>query len=1034
MGTVVTTESRNALLALEARWLRYAFTYDPTLAVSIAKVDPLPHQIEAVYGNLISKPRVRFMLAHDPGAGKTIMAGLIIKEMKMRNEIRRILIVVPGQLKEQWQWEMQDKFDETFSVVDRQLFSRNGTVDAWDDDQLITSIDFAKKKDVLSSLEDQTFDLIIVDEAHKLSAYSSGSTISKTNRYKLGEVLSKLSRHLLFLTATPHKGDLQNFRLLLDLLEPGFFATDQMMQESVKSHNNPLFLRRAKEDMRDFDGKPLFVQRMVQTPDVRLSAPERRLYSAMSKYIQEQYNLATKSVKQHNIVFALIILQRRFASSTFALLQSLRRRRARLQQLDRDAMALKSAQGRTSMGLPDYVDGTEEKQWSEEEKWELITVARNRDELKREIGIIDKLIGQAENILKKGSEAKLNELQTTLDRLKTMYPDEKVLIFTESKDTMGYLADKIADWGYSVNVIHGAMPAYERKAAEEVFRSKTQIMVATEAAGEGINLQFCHLMINYDLPWNPNRLEQRMGRIHRYGQKFPVSVFNLVAIDTREGEIMLTLFEKLEEIKAAMGSDKIFDVISEVIEGKSLAQMMLDATVRSRKQSAILSELTSTVTVDNKQLMEYMKDGLATRYIGYMATNSIYEGARERQLIPEYTRDIFCRITESAGGSIKRSDPTRFALPDTILKMSGAANPVYEEATFDKRIRAANPGIDLVTFGHPVFDAALKWAESQYSDAVPSGVFEDPTGKIDGHLVFCEGVITDGSGATVSRQIMACVVKSKGTAETVSPSILLDLSRRPVTDRKDEGCEAARSVAISHVTKQMDRDMKRVKKDRDEDNKVIQKYGIRSVEANLENIRRDIVKLLDKKQRGLKVDLAIRMKRESRKKHQQARMGMRARLDQQGDIRVADISVIGILRVVPRSSPTARDLLILKSAAALEERSGRRAEIVSGTGCGFDIRSTVSKERAGAYKSPAPNETHSIQRDIKYILAKSVPPNGIVTFTFNEWFRAKTLGADYYLYLLFHDRNKMYKMQDPSSTLKVTATDDGYVTRITRSK
>ena len=556
-------------MALEARRLRYAFTYDPILAVSVSKVDPLPHQIEAVYGHVLKRSRIRFMLAHDPGAGKTIMAGLILKELKMRRAIRRILIVVPGQLKEQWRWELKDKFDEDFAVVDREyLASRNGPI-AWDGDQLITSLDFAKQDDVVASLDGARFDMIIVDEAHKMSAYSYGNSTSKTRRYRLGERLTAMSRHMLFLTATPHKGDIQNFRLLLDLLEPGFFATNSMMEESIRNRDNPLFLRRAKEDMKGFDGRPLFVPRTVETPDLQLSRPEKKLYGEMSKYITEQYNLATQSVKRHNITFALILLQRRFASSTFSLHESLRRRQQKLRQLEEQVEGLGAGGEREIPGSLEYADGmTEKEQWDEEKKWELITVAQNRAELAEEINILGGLISKAEKIIRKGHESKLNQLRSMMEYLDRNHPGEKILVFTEFLDTLNHLVESVRSWGYSVNTIHGAMPSNERKRAEDVFRESTRVMVATEAAGEGINLQFCHLMINYDLPWNPNRLEQRMGRIHRYGQQYPVSVFNLVYSDTREGEIMRVLFEKLEEIKNAMGSDKIFDVISEVVQGR----------------------------------------------------------------------------------------------------------------------------------------------------------------------------------------------------------------------------------------------------------------------------------------------------------------------------------------------------------------------------------------------------------------------------------------------------------------------------------
>ena len=370
VDTSLVPVSWRAFLALESHRLEHAFDLDPLLSMSISKVDSLPHQVEAVYEHVLKKPRIRYMLAHDPGAGKTIMAGLVLKDLRMRKLVNRVLVVVPGQLREQWKWELKSRFDQDFVIVDRDVFSTKGGAGTWEENLIITSIDFAKRDDVLQSLADAKFDLVIVDEAHKMSAYSYGRTTSKTKRYRLGETLSTSSKHMLFLTATPHKGDSQNFRLLLDLLEPGFFAASGMIEESVREGHNPVFLRRAKEDMISFDGSPLFVPRTVHTPDVRMSEPEQILYEAMSNYVTEQYNLAIRSVKGHNITFALIILQRRFASSMYALIKSLRRRMKKLEQLESAAQSTPTI----DEGYMDKVDEMSEKdRWEEEQKWELIS-------------------------------------------------------------------------------------------------------------------------------------------------------------------------------------------------------------------------------------------------------------------------------------------------------------------------------------------------------------------------------------------------------------------------------------------------------------------------------------------------------------------------------------------------------------------------------------------------------------------------------------------------------------------------------------
>jgi len=342
-----------------------------------------------------------------------------------------------------------------------------------------------------------------------------------------------------------------------------------MLSQSIQNKDNPLFTRRVKEDLKDFEGKPLFLPRYVKTKTFNLgrdSPNEKDLYNRLSEYVANEYNKALSRDKRRNITFALVILQRRLASSTSALLRSLERRKEKLEGMLKEAEIRRPA---IPLSDPDAIeDLSEEDRWKEETLWETLSFAENREELKREIGIIDDLINRAQTIIKNEEEIKLRELRSALAELSGRFPDKadrKILVFTESKDTLDYLVKKIREWGYSVNAIHGGMNLEDRIAAEGIFKNETEILVATEAAGEGINLQFCHMMINFDLPWNPNRLEQRMGRIHRYGQKKEVFVINLVAEDTREGKVLARLFEKLDEIRSALGSDKVFDVISEVI-------------------------------------------------------------------------------------------------------------------------------------------------------------------------------------------------------------------------------------------------------------------------------------------------------------------------------------------------------------------------------------------------------------------------------------------------------------------------------------
>ncbi|MCX7992067.1 MAG: helicase-related protein, partial [Fimbriimonadales bacterium] len=569
-----------------------AYLFDPLLAVNVSQIDPLPHQIEAVYHYILRQPDVRFLLADDPGAGKTIMAGLLIKELKYRGVAHRILLVVPGHLKFQWQREMKEKFGENFIVVDRSVQNAHWGRNVWlEQAQVITSMDFAKQESILATLREAHWDLVIVDEAHKMAAYQYGNKTSKTARYQLGELLSQRTAGLLFLTATPHRGDPENFRLFLDLLRPGFFGTVELLEQSVQQRDNPLFLRRLKEDLKDFNGRPLFPPRHVKTRTFQLSDAEKQLYNALTEYVENEYNRALQG-DNRNAAFALILLQRRFASSIYAARKSLERRKQRLEKL-LDMGVRFTEEGQALLFTDwDELDEMEEQErlQIEEEMLEKLTNARTLEELRAEIATLDRLVRLAREAERQDVETKFRELTEVLTELQLRETGEKLLVFTESRDTLDYLVGKLRKMGFSVTQLHGGMGMDDRIRAEHEFRHHTQVMVSTEAGGEGINLQFCSLMINYDIPWNPNRLEQRMGRIHRYGQQKEVYIYNLVAYDTREGEVLATLLEKLEKIKEQLGSDRVFDVINDVLD-VNLRDLIIEAITNRRNWQEIVREI-----------------------------------------------------------------------------------------------------------------------------------------------------------------------------------------------------------------------------------------------------------------------------------------------------------------------------------------------------------------------------------------------------------------------------------------------------------
>lgn len=993
VNTDFSAKPREIFLALESKRYHFASTYDPLLAMSTSKVDPLPHQIDAVYGHVLRMPKIRFLLAHDPGAGKTIMAGLIIKELKIRKIVNRILIVVPGHLKDQWSREMKDRFSETFTIMSKDYMRSQYGENAWDkENQIITSIDFAKRDENIPSLKVSEFDLIVVDEAHKMSAYMYGKKKDKTSRYRLGEILSKNSEHLLFLTATPHKGDPENFRLFLDLLSPGFFKTTDMIKESLNSNHHPLFLRKMKEHMVDFNGKPLFVPREVKTPEIRLSDLEKTLYNEVSHYVKMQYNKALNTNKKRNIGFALVILQRRMASSTYALLQSLQRRKTKLEKMLDGSLKDNQDTPSKPYDIDEIDDMSEEERWREEELWETLSVAENRQELEREISTLSDLIHKARNIIEHETEKKLIELKDTLANMGKSDSKEKILIFTESKDTLKYIDNKIRGWGYSTNTIHGNMSLEGRVNAESVFKNSTQIMVATEAAGEGINLQFCHFMINYDLPWNPNRLEQRMGRIHRYGQQKNVTVFNLVASDTREGEIMKKLFEKLEEIKLVMNSDKVFDVISEIIPGKRLSDLLHEAATTTRNQHEILKDL--DIKVDTKYIegiRDKLGDSLATKYIDYTSIHDMKNRAEENKLIPKYTEEFFKKAFTYAGGRYHiRKDgfmsidsipnPLRkVAVDDSFKKKFGTIRNSYPKATFDKQTAFKNPDVEFVTFGNPLFESILQWIDKNFSHEMQNGaVFLDPMGR-DGHILFYEGEIRDGTNHIAGKKLLAYFVSvSDGAVTPIDPAIMCDLKEEGNGDPgMQEYVDRIKGDLIPHVMSSLEEYRDKLQKKRNHQAAIKRKYGIESLSQSIRDVDNAIGDLRIRKDSGENVDIAIRNKKDKLESYMENKDNLEKNIREEKTLTMSSPSFFGIICVKPmnavepdmRSNPEVENLG-MKVVMAYEKEMRRKPEDVSRENLGFDVRST---------------DAHGT---IRHIEVKARAGEGRIAMSTNEYYQA----------------------------------------------
>lgn len=456
-------------LGIEALRLKLAYEHDPYFSLSIARVDPLPHQLEAIYDYFLKLPRIRFLLADDPGAGKTIMAGLLLKELKVRGVVKRTLIVTPANLTFQWQREMKDKFRENFDVIRGDVLRNTYGSNPWQErHQAITSVSWVSRiEDAKESLLRSHWDLIIVDEAHKMSAYSKDK---KTLAYQLGESLSEMTDHFLLMTATPHKGDPENFSLFLELLDKDVYGDVKSLEEAMRKHSAPFYLRRVKEAMVTFPDpdtgqhKKLFTRRIVQTAEFELDDDEWDFYDALTKYVERQSikAAADDSTRGRALGFTMAMLQRRFASSMYAVRRSLERMKDKRQKILDDPETYRKEQ--ILKQVPeDFDDMTDEEQQQLLDQLENVVASINPADLREEIIDLGKLIKLAVSLEEREVETKLVRLREVItDRGVFEDPNMKLLLFTEHKDTLDYLIAKLRDWGLSVTQIHGGMKIGDR--------------------------------------------------------------------------------------------------------------------------------------------------------------------------------------------------------------------------------------------------------------------------------------------------------------------------------------------------------------------------------------------------------------------------------------------------------------------------------------------------------------------------------------------------------------------------------------------
>ena len=985
------------------------------------------------------------------------MAGLLLKELKIRGLVKRTLIVAPANLCFQWQRELKEKFRETFEVIRSDVLRANYGQNPWQEKhQVITSISWVSRiDDAKESLLRSSWDLVIVDEAHKMAAYSADK---KTLAYKLGEALSAMTDHYLLMTATPHKGDPENFCLFLELLDRDIYGSVKSLEEAMRRHHAPFYLRRTKEALVSFpdpetgEVKKLFTKREVRTASFELDGDEYDFYDALTRYVEDQSIKASEddSARGRALSFTMAMLQRRFASSVYAVRRSLERMRDKRQKILADPE--KYRKEKIEDQLPDdFDDLPEDEQMEIEAKLEGLVASVDPIALREEIQQLGRLIDHARALEGREIESKLVKLRKVLSD-NNVFNDTKMklLIFTEHKDTLDYLAGdgkdgrplgKLRQWNLKTTQIHGGMKIGDRDTpgtricAEREFRDDAQILVATEAAGEGINLQFCWFMVNYDIPWNPVRLEQRMGRIHRYGQEHDCLIFNFVATNTREGRVLAKLLDRLLEIRSELGTDQVFDVVGEVFPANLLEKLFREMYMRRMDLSNIEARIVRDVDSERfRKITSSTLEGLAKRELNLGALLGKSAEARERRLIPEVIEEFFVAAGPIAGVHPKsvQKDGHVFRvgkIPRTLQPIGERLEPrfgrlgrEYQKIVFDKALLPTDPTLEWVTPGHPLFEAVRDDVAERVRDDLKRGaVFYDLQAKAPVRLDVFGASVKDGRGNTVSRRLFIVQAETSGALTIRQPTYLAELAFAPVGTSAPSHDHIPDRAYIEQalVEKALNPFLEEIATQRAHEVEIIARHLEISLGELIHRANMSLAELANRRidgenVPGLEGNIA---QSEAHLDELNNRLeGRRAELAMERHLAIGDIAHLGCAWVLPhpqRTSPSIAPMvrdeeieqIAVQEAIRHETERGWVIESVEKDNRGFDIIS----------RKPHPHDDKTFS-DVKFIEVKGRAAVGEVALSDNEYKTAERLKNDYWLYVAFNCGTKpeLHLIQDPA--------------------
>ena len=1031
-------------LATDALRFKHAYLYDPLFSLSTTRIDALPHQIEAVYDKILPAHEQRFLIADDPGLGKTIMAGMVIKELRARDRAKRVLIVTPAPLTRQWARELRELFELEFMRYDAPLLyslrsnMASGGNPWYKYNWIITSLDFIKKEEIRIELGKTKWDMVIFDEAHKLKAYKYGDKIDRKDRYKIGAILAdyECSDNLLLLTATPHDGNAYPFYALLQLIDP-YIAQDEY--SLLPERTEQIIIRRLKEDVTKWDGTPLFKPRHVKSISIDYDeeGPEFKFYENITNYVTHHYNKSKGDEKKRAVGFAMVILQKRMVSSLFSIKKSLKNRAFRL----RDALDKRETALEALKELPkdldeydqEYEDLEDERREEIEEHLLAITTSENPKEIELEIRQLEGLIDEVDKI---PQDTKAEKFLEFVKGVFEENPDEKLIVFTEYRDTLSYLAGGISDGktvtgilekaGFALTQIHGSMDMESRQQAENEFRDKAQILVATDAAGEGLNFQFAHIMINYELPWNPNRLEQRMGRLHRYGQDKEVFIYNLLISNTREGAIFERLFEKMEIIRQELG-ERVFDVLGSLLQDVNFTDLVMNVLSRRPNQIEKVIEKCIDIKVDEKKknlINKVEKEALIRQNIHL--DPQIQKSILSKESSIDHNdmeRFIDMAIEKWDTGSLKSGTKELFSLKVPLEFVDNSTiHPRYDNITFDRNT-ANKLGRGKATFmavGHPFVDRLIDYIlRPQWGGKIAVKL------DVEGRMGIIFNYITqskDYGQNIVAEQIQTYFWKlGEDSLQQVNPQFHWEFKEHSgVADDLEK--EELYKV-ISHIDEIEAKANQQAVQDAIDFTKELadkRYYEVEIKEKDAERFFTNKIKRLEEKLRSQKDqashrDMALAI-RNTESELERTEFDFKTRLQklqQEKNLAFHSPVLQNICLIIPDKG---------KSFSPEETELKRKIELA-----GMDAVMEYEKENN---RTPVDISMEFVGYDVKssskegfrYIEVKAFKTTGTVEMTENEWITAKKLGDDYWLYIVENALNEVemniFTVRNPSERFK----------------